>query len=180
MVNGKPSYCSNCGSELGKRHIDGRHRLYCSECVRVRYRNPKPCAGTLVVDGNKLLLVERTEPPDVGSWSVPAGYLEHEEPPESAAVRELHEETNLQVSADAVDLFDTTFVRHTEGPNVLVLVYVVASAKVDGQLEAGDDACDARFWSLSNLRARGDRIEDGYEGLFEAAVNTDMITSSTR
>ena len=68
-------FCPRCGAELVRRWIEGRKRNFCKECNRPLYQNPKPCAGVLVVDGVEVLLIERTQPPAVGSWSVPAGYL---------------------------------------------------------------------------------------------------------
>ena len=93
---------SVCGAELVRRLIEGRDRHFCERCDRPVYRNPKPCAGVLVVNGAKVLLIERTQPPAVGSWSVPAGYLEADEPPRVAAVRELEEETSVSVSRDSL------------------------------------------------------------------------------
>jgi ADP-ribose pyrophosphatase YjhB (NUDIX family) len=138
----------------------------------VQYRNPKPCAGVLVGETNRLLLVKRTEPPGVGSWSVPAGYLECDESPEAAAVRELREETGLQVSEEAIDLFDTVLVRHPEGQSVLVLVYVTPRERTTGDPVAGDDAGAAQFWPLTELREGSERIEPGYEACFDRAVDT--------
>jgi ADP-ribose pyrophosphatase YjhB (NUDIX family) len=88
-------------------------RRYCQQCEQPIYQNPKPCAGVLVIDDcERVLLIKRTEPPAPGAWSVPAGYLEADEPPSHAAVRELHEETNITLSEDGLQLLDTIFVRH--------------------------------------------------------------------
>ena len=95
-MSGSPNYCPDCGTALEGRRIEGRERRYCDRCERPVYRNPKPCSGVLVVDGqDRTLLVKRTEPPAAGSWSVPAGYLEADEPAPAAAIRELGEETGL-------------------------------------------------------------------------------------
>lgn len=170
MLGPPLEFCPRCGTELGRRSIDGRERRFCERCDRPVYRNPKPCAGVLVVDGTEVLLVERTRPPAVGSWSVPAGYLEADEPPRAAAVRELAEETSVTVSPDALSLFDTAFVEHPEGSYVLVLVYVVARAETSGDPVAGTDAGAARFWRPERLVDSGQQIEPGYRSMFEAAI----------
>jgi ADP-ribose pyrophosphatase YjhB (NUDIX family) len=107
----------------------------------------------LVVDSESesVLLIQRTNPPAVGSWSVPAGFLEFDEPPRQAAVRELHEETNLTVAPDSLSLAGTTFLEYTDGQFVLVVVYTVSHAQTDGELKAGSDAGDARFWEYESL-----------------------------
>ncbi|MFB6226985.1 MAG: NUDIX domain-containing protein [Halobacteriales archaeon] len=166
----KIAYCTSCGSKLVERPIEGRQRKQCPECGRVVYRNPKPCAGVLVVDGERLLLVKRSNPPAVGSWSVPAGYLEYDEPPEAGAVRELAEETGIQTTESALDLFDTAFVQHPDDQYILVILYVVSRDHVEGIPEAGDDADAARFWTLDGIDEQEEQVEPGYRDLFSRAV----------
>ena len=165
------NYCPACGNKLETRQIERRSRDYCPVCERVLYRNPKPCAGVLVVDGPKVLLVERTEPPAVGAWSVPAGYLEHDETPLDAAVRELREETGVRVNTENVALQDTVFVRHPDGTRVLVVIYTAPVTVVDGEPRAGSDAAAARFWDVDTLLAADDDyVESGYESVIGDAV----------
>lgn len=165
------AYCPTCGAGLDVRRVEERRRAYCPSCDRVHYRNPKPCAGTLVVDGDQVLLVERDDPPDAGAWSLPAGFLEWDEPPERAAVRELREETGLGVDSADLELHDTAFVDRPDGRTVLVVIYTVPAGRTRGELRAGSDAAAARFWDLEELLAdEAARIEDGYERLFREAV----------
>ena len=171
MTNAE-TYCISCGHRLLERTIEGRDRHYCTNCERVQYRNPKPCAGILLIDGEHLLLVQRTVPPGVGTWSLPAGYLEYNEPPKHAAVRELHEEAGVGIAPEVPELFDTVFVRHPDGQHVLVLVYVAPVERTEVDPKAGGDASDARFWTLRELRRNGEQIENGYEELFKTAVRT--------
>lgn len=170
MIEPPINFCPHCGFEPVRRRIEGRERDFCERCDRPFYRNPKPCAGVLVVDEVEVLLVERTQPPAVGSWSVLAGYLEFDEPPRAAAVRELEEETAVIVDRNSLSLFDTAFVEHPGGSYVLVLVYVTAHSETNGNPVAGTDAGAARFWSLEQLVNTGHRIEPGYRPIFEAAI----------
>lgn len=57
-------------------------------------------AGALVHRGGRLLLVKRNERPNRGMWSFPGGEVELGETTEEAAVRELREETGLQVEIE--------------------------------------------------------------------------------
>jgi len=166
-----PNYCSQCGAALVTRVIEGRERAFCTECESPIYRNAKPCAGVLIIDSDSVLLVKRTNPPAVGSWSLPAGYLEIDETPREAAVRELGEETGLDASEDCLSLFDTQLVTHEDGSQVLVIVYTTTVTHTSGTPTAGSDAAAARFWKLDALRAAGERIEPGYEKLFRRAVS---------
>lgn len=174
-----PAYCSTCGTELDDRKIEGRTRRYCHNCAKPIYRNPKPCAGVLVVDDQKrVLLVKRTEPPAAGSWSLPAGYLEADEPPQEAASRELHEETGLSVSTSDITLLDTNFVQHPSGQHILVVIYITTRASTTGSPTPGSDAGAARFWNLEELISSVQRIEPGYKRIFEAAVRVTNTTTT--
>lgn len=170
MVDSNQHFCVTCGSALDTKRIEGRQRQYCPDCERPIYRNPKPCAGVLVVDSESVLLIQRTNPPAVGSWSVPAGFLEADEPPRQAAVRELHEETNLAVAPDSLSLAGTTFVEYTDGQFVLVVVYSVPCEQTTGEVNAGSDAGDARFWEYESLTPAAS-LEPGYRELCRQVID---------
>ncbi|MEF8880257.1 MAG: hypothetical protein V5A72_00300, partial [Candidatus Nanohaloarchaea archaeon] len=54
-----PSYCSDCGSELGSKRRDGENRLFCKECNQIVWLSPSICAGFLVKRGKEILLQKR-------------------------------------------------------------------------------------------------------------------------
>jgi ADP-ribose pyrophosphatase YjhB (NUDIX family) len=168
MVTWDPSHCPACGTPLTTVQLEGRARNYCDTCDEAVYRNPKPAAGVLVVDEESVLLIRRTNPP-AGVWSLPAGFLEADEPPQAAAVRELAEETGLSVPAAALTLFDTAFVDREGVPTVLVVIYAVDRKETSGDPVAGSDADDAGFVTDEQL-ADCDALEPGYEAIFRRAV----------
>jgi 8-oxo-dGTP diphosphatase len=90
-------YCPACGSNLGERIIDGRPRLVCPACGYINWRNAKPCAGALVQRNGKVLLVRRNIEPFLGYWDVPGGFCEIDEHPAQTAIREVREETGLEI-----------------------------------------------------------------------------------
>jgi len=133
----------------------------------------------VVIDDAEVLLVQRTNPPAVGSWSVPAGFLEVDERPEDAAVRELAEETGVSTAPGTLELFGTNLVEHPDGTHVLVIIYRVHRTVTDGDVRAGSDAADARFWDVQALQDSDESIEPSYEPILKAALSDTQRDEST-
>ncbi|WP_181455530.1 NUDIX hydrolase, partial [Burkholderia multivorans] len=62
-----------------------------------------PAVIGVVLRDRDVLLVRRANPPDAGRWGFPGGKIEAGEPIADAVVRELAEETAVEV--EAVDVF---------------------------------------------------------------------------
>ena len=90
-------FCDQCGKALQKLNLEGIQRLYCKNCERIVYADPKIAAVILVHKQNLLLLVKRAIEPHFGKWSFPSGYVDRGEKVEVAARREVKEETTLTV-----------------------------------------------------------------------------------
>jgi len=87
------NFCPACGAQLAR---DAPVR--CAKCGRSHWRNPKPCAGALVVDAQRLLFVRRAHDPWCGLWDIPGGFCAIGEHPIETAVREVREETGLAIA----------------------------------------------------------------------------------
>jgi len=61
------------------------------------YDNARPCAGAVVVDGDRFLAIRRRRDPGAGLWDIPGGFCDEREHPADAAAREVLEETGLPV-----------------------------------------------------------------------------------
>lgn len=154
----KLSYCYSCGSALESKFYDGRERYYCPKCDEIRFRNSVPVSGVFVVRDDEVLMIERGSEPHRGKWSYPAGYLEFDEKPEEGAIRELAEETGLRAEKEELELVSTI---HLEHPDKYVVgnVYSTGFDRVEGSIQAGDDARDARFWTVEEMRSRVKEME---------------------
>lgn len=170
MVTRRPDYCPDCGAALTDVEREGRPRRYCPDCARVVYRNPAPAADVAVLDGDRALLVRRTVPPDVGAWAIPGGFLEHDEPPRAAAVRELREETGVRTDPSALRLVDTAFEPRRDR-HLLVVRYAVDWEDASGEPRPGSDAAATRFWSLSDLGAAGERLRETHRPTLERLLS---------
>jgi len=140
-------YCSYCGGALLERTIEGRARRVCVRCNRVLYRHPALGAVAAVIRDAKILLIKRSIEPFRGHWTLPAGYLEIDEEPWEAARRETREETGLEI--EQVELLGVLTNRDDHRRNGIVVAYL--ARPVGGELAAGDDAEDARFFEMDAL-----------------------------
>ena len=154
-------YCSACATVLEVREVANRKRPVCPKCGHVVYHDPKVAAICIVERDLKVLMVKRGNQPGVGLWSMPGGYVDRGEVVEEAAVREVLEETGLEVKVERlVGLFSK------ESHPVIVAAYT--AREVGGMLQAGPEALDVGFFSpddLPPLAFDGDlSILDGWKG----------------
>jgi len=91
------TYCPHCAAPLSEGTKFGRLRRYCQHCGFIHFREPKVAVAALIVDGGRVLLVRRAVIPRIGYWALPAGYMDGDELPEEALIREVAEETGLRV-----------------------------------------------------------------------------------
>lgn len=147
MPNKGYRFCPRCGAEFVLRTLENVERLVCSRCGFVFYRNPTPAAAVVICENDQVLLARRRYEPRRGDWSLPAGFIEYHEGPEETAVREVKEETNLDIRLTG--LYGVYF--GTDDPRAHVLLLVYRGVITGGELKAGDDAEEVRFFSLDAL-----------------------------
>lgn len=87
-------FCGYCGAQL--THIANEWGKQCSGCNRHHFPRIHPCVIGLVVKGRELLLVRKPEWAD-GRYGLVAGFVEFGESLEEAMVREIKEETAIDV-----------------------------------------------------------------------------------
>ncbi len=109
---------------------------------------PKLVVDGIIADGEKVVLIERGNPPFQGCWALPGGFVDVCETVEEATVREMKEETSLDVEvAELLGVYSDP-ARDSRGHSVSV-VHVCRVR--GGELWGADDAVDARWFSLNEL-----------------------------
>jgi ADP-ribose pyrophosphatase YjhB (NUDIX family) len=109
-------------------------------------------AGIAFDAGGRVLLVRRARPP--GLWSAPGGRIELGETAAEAVVREMAEETGLEVRVIELVVAIDWIERAADGAvraHYLILDHLVEVA--GGALAAGDDAADAGWFGADELDA---------------------------
>ena len=129
--------------------MEGRERQVCGACGWIRYLNPVPAAAGIVSRDGGVLLVRRAVDPRARAWCLPAGFEEFDESPEAACVREVREETGLEVAVTRLH----GLYYGVDDPRYRVILVVYETRVLGGILKAGDDAAEVRVFPLDALPA---------------------------
>jgi 8-oxo-dGTP diphosphatase len=125
----------------------GLTRRVCEACGFIHFRDPKVAAVVSITDGGRILLIKRGNEPELGKWSMPGGFIDYGEDPREAALREVREETGLEVQITRlIDVIGGD--GHTGGASIVIMF---AASIIGGILAPEDDAQDAAFFSEAEL-----------------------------
>jgi ADP-ribose pyrophosphatase YjhB (NUDIX family) len=106
------AYCSSCGSKT-RAQVIGRQQLsVCASCERIFFRNPKVVSAAVIEDNGRVLLVKRDIEPGRGLWGLPGGFVDWDEHPEQAMIRECREEVGVDV--EPVELLTVLHIQQEE------------------------------------------------------------------
>jgi 8-oxo-dGTP diphosphatase len=126
---------------------------------------PEVAVGAVAVRDDALLVVRRGRGPAAGEWSVPGGRVEPGETLHAAVVREVLEETGLEV---VVDRFLGWVERIDDAFHFVILDFAV-TALDDTMPVAGDDAAEVSWVPLGEVSEL--RLVDGlYDFLHDTGV----------
>ncbi|MGK7395599.1 MAG: NUDIX domain-containing protein [Candidatus Cyclobacteriaceae bacterium M3_2C_046] len=120
------------------------------------YKHPRPAVTTdniiflLEPQDISILLIRRKKDPFKGQWAFPGGFLEIEERPDQGALRELKEETGL----DLPRVYQLkAFGQPDRDPRgrIISLAFYAIIQDSQAHLKAASDASEVNWFSLNNL-----------------------------
>ncbi len=114
-----------------------------------KYHYPAVAVDIIIEKENKLLLIRRKNEPYKYCKAIPGGFVNEGERVEDAAMREIHEETNLEI--EPTDILGVYSAPHRD-PRGHVISVVFVGKIINGELKAGDDAEDFEWLSVKDLR----------------------------
>ena len=112
------------------------------------YRNPTPTVDCIVeLPDDRIVLIRRTNPP-LG-WALPGGFVDEGETLAKAAVREVQEETGLEVEL-LEQFFTCSDPKRDPRKHTLSTVFL---GRANGEPVGADDAAEARAFPTAALPA---------------------------
>jgi mutator protein MutT len=110
-------------------------------------RRPELCVGAVVIDDDRMLLIRRGHGPAAGEWSFPGGRVEFGETMIEALVREVKEETGLDVAVG-------DYIGHVEvfGDDSHYVIHDFDATAFDTEpVVVGDDAQEAKWFDFHEV-----------------------------
>lgn len=126
--------------------------------------------GAVALREDAILLVRRGRGPAAGEWSVPGGRVRFGEELHEALVREVAEETGLEVVVERFVGWVERIGRAPEPYHFVILDFLVSVLDPHREPVAGDDATEVAWVPLGGLD--GVRL---VEGLYEFLVDHDLL-----
>ena len=146
-------FCPKCGSSDFEIH--NALSKHCSHCGFTYYQNPRASTAAFIINGKgELLVARRAKEPAKDTLDLPGGFVDNEENAEQGMVREIFEETGLQISPESVTyLYSVPNVYHYSGMDIhtLDLFFLCRIEGDDIAVKAADDAGELTWVPLSEV-----------------------------
>ncbi len=125
-------------------------RPACPSCGFVHYDNPSPTIQAWIERDGEFLALRRNQEPMKGEWNLPGGFVEIGESGPEAVVREVREETGLEVEViDFIGAFPSTYGSGEDAQPILGLAY--RGRIVGGEIEISDESQEGDWFSLAGF-----------------------------
>lgn len=117
-----------------------------------QHKNPTPTVDTIIHQDSKVLLVKRKKDPFKEKMVLPGGFINEGEKVEDAAIREVKEETSLDIELDNILGVYSDPSRDPRGHIMSTVFIGKISDKSDKKVPmAGDDAAAIKWVDLASI-----------------------------
>ena len=140
-------YCINCGNPLSSKEVEQRRREFCPKCGYIHFEQLKVGAGAIIERDGKILLLKRCQNPFINSWNLPAGYVEVDEDPSQAVIREVSEEAGLRI--EPIKLENIYYFNDDPRGNGILIVF--RCTIIDGQLSESNESITPTYYSRNDV-----------------------------
>jgi 8-oxo-dGTP diphosphatase len=144
----KLNFCPECAERMTPLN---KTRYMCPN-GHIFYNNPHAaCCVIFTNDVHELLYAKRARAPKQGKYDFPGGFLNYEESPYPAAVREVREEMGVTVDPHNLQLLDASRIEYDENDAVVDFVFLCHAW--EGTMRAADDVAELIWKPLAFMQS---------------------------
>ena len=114
------------------------------------YKIPKITVDGIIKKGNEILLIRRRNIPFKNSWALPGGYLEYNEKTEDAVIREIFEETGIEVNKEKLKIISVTNDR-VKDAHFVTIGFLCQDFKGEAKVMEPEEIIEWKWFDLDNL-----------------------------
>ncbi len=104
--------------------------------------------AVILCDNNSIILIKRKNSPYEGFWALPGGFVEYGETVEAAVLREVNEETGLEIDLNEIS---GVYSDPNRDPRGHVITICFTAMKTRGNLKPNTDAIEVNCFKLGDI-----------------------------
>lgn len=143
------SFCPNCGSDALKKI--NQQQQHCQKCKKNHYFNQRPCIGAFIIENNNILLARRNMDPYNGWWDIPGGFMNIDETPQQAIIREVKEEIGLDITVTRLINFYPDVYDYKNVFIPTLNMYFLCTIKDNKEIKLSEEMKDFKWFPLKEL-----------------------------
>ena len=142
-------YCPKCGSEYFE--INSFKSKHCSSCGFTYYQNPSSSTAAFILNAKgELLVVRRAKEPAKDTLDLPGGFVDNGETAEEGILREIKEETGLEVQ-QVEYLFSIPNIYRYSGMDIHTLDMFYLCHVEEDEVRPADDVAECMWIPLGKV-----------------------------
>lgn len=162
------NFCPKCGNKINPES----EPPHCPVCNITYYQNAKPTASVLLIKNGQVLLARRKIDPYKGAYDIVGGFMEVDEVPEQAAIREAREETGLDIKIiSLLGIYNDVY--GNDGDHTLNLHYI--GEVTGGEMTAMDDVESLEWVDIDKVP-----LNEGFQNTKDALRDLKHLHTSGR
>jgi ADP-ribose pyrophosphatase YjhB (NUDIX family) len=134
---------------------------FLAEYDPAKYERPSVTVDMLIytiIDNKlKLLMIKRADHPSIGQWALPGGFVNMDENLDTAAARELNEETGLD-NIYMEQIYTWGDIHRDPRTRIITVAYMALVDSSKLKVKAGDDATDAKWFKVECALSKREKM----------------------
>lgn len=143
-------YCPKCGSEHFVENNFKSKR--CETCGFIYYFNPSSATVAVIINNkNEIMVATRAHEPAKGTYDLPGGFVDMDESAEQAVMREVKEETGLDVLSVQYLFSIPNLYMYSDFEVETTDLFFLCKVANGSEFSAHDDVAELKFIPIADL-----------------------------